>query len=159
MLTEPVAHRLFVKELVASAIHGRSPRRDRPFVKINCAAIPDTLLKSEMFGHEKGAFTDAVGRHGATGGEVVSTPYCDYLRIVAESFILKSRKEGRSLTWLSNMALLAVGERVERSLFRGHIEPLSTPAVAIGVTPAPPTDCRASTQGSARSHGPSSTAR
>src|SRR2546421_1702345 len=96
------------KELVARTIHQLSPRRDKSFIGINCSAIPETLMESELFGHEKGAFTGAASRrvgcfelaHGGTLllDEIAEMPpllQAKLLRVVEERLVrrLGSRKE------------------------------------------------------------------
>jgi two-component system response regulator HydG len=86
------------KELVARAIHERSPRRGGPFVAVNCAALPETLLESELFGYEKGAFTGAVGRKEgrfelADGGTLFLDEVAD-LSPVTQPKILRVLQEG-----------------------------------------------------------------
>ncbi len=90
------------KELVAKAIHAKSKRSHRPFIAINCGAIPDSLLESELFGHQKGAFTGAI--HGRKGflevvsegtlfldeiGEISPKMQIDLLRVLEEKKIIR----------------------------------------------------------------------
>ncbi|MFZ5563564.1 MAG: sigma-54 interaction domain-containing protein, partial [Thermodesulfobacteriota bacterium] len=80
------------KELIANFVHQHSARKDGPFIRVNCGAIPETLIDSELFGHEKGAFTGAVGRktgrferaHGGTIflDEVAELPLRDQVRLL-----------------------------------------------------------------------------
>ena len=86
------------KELVARAIHERSPRQAGPFIAVNCAALPETLLESELFGYEKGAFTGATARKEgrfevASGGTLFLDEIAD-LSLVTQPKILRVLQEG-----------------------------------------------------------------
>ncbi|MBP7602642.1 MAG: sigma-54-dependent Fis family transcriptional regulator [Spirochaetes bacterium] len=85
------------KELVARAIFRTSRRSDRPFIKVNCAAIPDELIESELFGHEKGSFTGALGRRLgkfelANGGTIFLDEICD-MSASAQAKVLRVLQE------------------------------------------------------------------
>src|SRR5882724_7639855 len=86
------------KELVARAIHARSARREQPFVQVNCAAIPDELIESELFGHEKGSFTGAVRKQtgnfvAADGGTIFLDEIGD-MSLRTQAKVLRVLQEG-----------------------------------------------------------------
>jgi len=109
------------KELVARAIHSASPRKNRPLVKVDCAALPSNLIESELFGHEKGAFTGAHGRRVgrfelANGGtifldEVAELPLalqCKLLRVIQEG---EFERLGSSQTIKVDVRIIAATNR------------------------------------------------
>jgi two-component system NtrC family response regulator len=116
------------KELIAKAIHFASPRASRPLVKVNCAALPETLLESELFGHEKGAFTGAVtSRQGrfelANGGSLFLDEIGDLplplqaklLRVLQER---EYEKVGSSRPVKVNVRILAASHRPLEALMK-----------------------------------------
>ncbi len=119
------------KELVARAIHANSPRKDGPFVQVNCAAMPDTLVESELFGHEKGAFTGAIQRrrglfeeaHGGTIfldeiGELSQTAQAKVLRVLQERQL---QPLGSSRTVTVNVRVIAATNRnLEQDVAEGR---------------------------------------
>ncbi len=116
------------KEVVARAIHQRSARRNKPFVALNCGAIPETLLESELFGHERGAFTgavqDKVGRFEYADG---GTMFLDEVAETSEAFQVKLlrvvqygefERVGSSVTRKANVRILAAINKDVKELIR-----------------------------------------
>ena len=122
------------KELVARTLHTLSPRKSRPFVAVNCAAIPEALMESEIFGHEKGAFTSAVERRAgcfelASGGtllldelsEMPLAMQAKLLRVLEER---KLRRLGaRSEQDVDVRVLAATNRDPGRAVAEGHLRP------------------------------------
>jgi Nif-specific regulatory protein len=109
------------KELFARAVHLASPRRDRPFIKVNCAAIPETLFESELFGHERGAFTGAsAARAGwfeqAHGGTIFLDEIGE-LPLAMQSKLLRTLQEG-TLVRLGGQRELRVDVRLVAATHR-----------------------------------------
>ncbi len=103
------------KELIARAIHRESPLRDRPFVKVNCAAIPPDLIESELFGHERGAFTGAAARKKglfelADGGTIFLDEIGD-MALPAQAKVLRVLQSGE-LSRVGSEGTLKVDVRV-----------------------------------------------
>jgi two-component system response regulator AtoC len=103
------------KELIAEAIHANSTRAEKPFVKLNCAAIPEALLESELFGHEKGAFTGAVARkpgkfEQADGGTLLLDEIGD-MALATQAKILRALQE-RELQRVGGSQTIKVDVRI-----------------------------------------------
>jgi len=120
------------KELVARTIHELSPRRNRPFIPINCAAIPETLIESEIFGHEKGAFTGALERRTgcfelAEGGtllldEIGEMPVATQAKLLRVLEDRKLRRLGSKVETTVDVRVLAATNKVpEDAVARGEL--------------------------------------
>lgn len=103
------------KELVAKAIHQNSPRANSPFIEVNCAAMPDTLIESELFGHEKGAFTGAAQRRRGRFEEAnTGTIFLDEvseLSVLAQAKLLRVIQE-RQFQPLGSSRIIKVNVRI-----------------------------------------------
>ena len=122
------------KELIARAIHNLSPRRSRPLVKVNCAAIPAGLIESELFGHEKGAFTGALtkklGRFEVADKGTIFLDEIGELPLDLQSKLLRVLQEGEfervggTQTFKVNVRVIAATNRdLEQQSNTGHYRP------------------------------------
>lgn len=120
------------KELVARTIHELSPRRAKPFIAINCAAIPETLIESEIFGHEKGAFTGALERRTgcfelAEGGtllldEIGEMPVATQAKLLRVLEDRKLRRLGSKVETTVDVRVLAATNKVpEEAVAKGEL--------------------------------------
>ena len=138
------------KELVATAIHYNGIRDEKPFVKINCAALPDTLIESELFGHEKGAFTGAgerkIGKFERAHGGTVFLDEIGTLNLAAQAKLLRVLQEkefervgGSDIIKTDARIIAATNRRLEEALaentfredlyYRLNIFPIYLPAL------------------------------
>jgi DNA-binding NtrC family response regulator len=119
------------KELVARAIHDGSQRRDKPFMAINCAAIPDSLMESELFGHEKGSFTGAnvreIGIFEAANGGTVFLDEIGEMNVAMQAKLLRAIQEreirrvgGKVNISLDVRILSATNKELEQEIKRGN---------------------------------------
>ena len=119
------------KELVARAIHDGSQRRDKPFMAINCAAIPDSLMESELFGHEKGSFTGAnvreIGIFEAANGGTVFLDEIGEMNVAMQAKLLRAIQEkeirrvgGKVNVPLDVRILSATNKELEQEIKRGN---------------------------------------
>ena len=120
------------KELVARTLHDLSPRKPRPFVAVNCAAIPETLIESELFGHEKGAFTGAAERRAgcfelASGGtllldEIGEMPVATQAKLLRVLEERKFRRLGARAEQDADVRVLAATNRdPSQAVAQGHL--------------------------------------
>jgi Nif-specific regulatory protein len=118
------------KELIANAIHFNSPRAAKPFLKLNCAALPEPLIESELFGHEKGAFTGAteqrMGRFERAEGGTLFLDEIGTLNLTAQSKLLRVLQEreferiGGSRTFRADIRIIsATSKDLEKSIEEG----------------------------------------